>query len=135
MYSNILIPVVFDEGQDTKASYLAAKTLANDNANFTVIHVRDNIPSFVAAEIPNEVLEASRREIEKSLADSAKALPGATAKLIYGHAGRTILDFADAANIDCIVIASHRPGIENYFLGSTASRVVRHANCAVHVIR
>ena len=135
MYNNILIPVVFDEGQDTQASYLAAKKLANDNANFTVIHVRDNIPSFVAAEIPNEVLEASRREIEKLLADSAKALPGATAKLIYGHAGRTILDFADAANIDCIVIASHRPGIENYFLGSTASRVVRHANCAVPVIR
>jgi universal stress protein F len=33
------------------------------------------------------------------------------------------------------VIASHRPGIQDYFLGSTASRVVRHANCTVHVMR
>lgn len=70
MYNNILIPVVFDEGQDTQASYLAAKPLANDNANFTVIHVRDNIPSFVAAEIPNEVLEASRREVAGRLCQS-----------------------------------------------------------------
>jgi len=37
--------------------------------------------------------------------------------------------------VDLIVIASHRPGLKDYFLGSTAGRVVRHSPCAVHVIR
>ena len=36
---------------------------------------------------------------------------------------------------DCVVIASHRPGLQDYLLGSTAARVVRHAACSVHVLR
>ena len=56
-------------------------------------------------------------------------------RIISGHAGRTIVDHAVENHVDCIVIASHRPGLEDYFLGSTAARVVRHAPCAVHVIR
>lgn len=135
MYKNILVPVVFDEGHDTQASYLAAIALANDGANFTVIHIRDDIPSYVAAEIPNEVLLANQREVERLLTQSANALPGATTKLLTGHAGRAIVDFADENHIDCIIVASHKPGIEDFFLGSTASRVVRHAKCSVHVIR
>jgi universal stress protein F len=135
MYNNILVPVVFDEGHDTQASFLAAIALANDGANFTVIHIRDEIPSYVAAEIPNGVLLTNQREVERLLVQSANALPGATTKLLSGHAGRAIVEFADENHIDCIIVASHKPGIEDFFLGSTASRVVRHAKCSVHVIR
>ena len=39
------------------------------------------------------------------------------------------------AKADCIVIGSHKPGLIDYLLGSTAARVVRHAPCAVHVLR
>jgi universal stress protein F len=66
MYKRILVPVVFDEGYDTQASYLAAMALANDGADFTVIHVREGIPSFVTTQIPNEVLAENQREVEKS---------------------------------------------------------------------
>ena len=38
-------------------------------------------------------------------------------------------------NADLIVINSHKPGVEDYFLGSTASRVVRRAPCSVLVLR
>ena len=135
MYNNILVPVLFDEGHDAQASYLVAHALADEGAKFTVVHVREEIPSYVKSLIPSEVLEKTHHEIEKSLVQSAKALPGATTKLISGHAGNTIVDYATANGIDCIVLASHKPGIENFFLGSTASRVVRHAKCSVHVIR
>ena len=135
MYKNILVPVLFDEGHDTQASYLAARALADEGAKFTVVHVQEAIPSYVTAEIPSEVLARTRHDIEEKLAQSAKALPGAVPVLITGHAGRTIVDYASANDIDCIVMASHRPGIEDFFLGSTASRVVRHAKCSVHVIR
>lgn len=135
MYTNILVPVLFDEHRDTQASYLTARALASEGAKFTVVHVLETIPSYVTAEIPNELLATTREKVEKLLFQSAKALPGAVPKLISGHAGRAIVDYASENGIDCIVMASHRPGFGDFFLGSTASNVVRHAKCSVHVIR
>ena len=135
MYSNILVPVVFDEGHDTQASFLAARTLASDDAKFTVLHVMEAIPAYVSSQIPADILARSRAEIERKLKQAAAAFPGASAVLETGHAGRFIVDYAGKHGIDCIVLASHRPGFENLVLGSTADRVVRHAKCSVHVIR
>lgn len=135
MYRNILIPVLFGEGHDTQASFLAARALADEGAKFTVIHVMEAIPGYAASEIPSDVLARTRNEIEKELKQSAAALPGASAELVSGHAGKAIVDHAREHGIDCIIVASHKPGLENFFLGSTADRVVRHAKCSVHVIR
>ena len=135
MYKNILVPVVFGEGHDHEASFMAARRLADDGANFTVFHAREPIPAFVASEIPEDVLAATQKELKESLQSLAAALPGAKPVLAIGHAGRAILDYADANNIDCIVLASHTPGLQNLLLGSTANRVVHHAKCSVHVIR
>ena len=136
MYKNILIPVILDgEKNAEQASYSAARALADDGAKFTVMHVLEEIPGFVSVEIPSNVLTKATEAAKNSLVQSAKALPGATTHLTRGHAGTTIVNYASEHNIDCIVIASHTPGIEDFFLGSTASRVVRHAQCSVHVIR
>ena len=135
MYKNILVPVVFDADHDTQASYRVAQALAGDGAKFTVMHVLETIPSFAAAEIPSGVMTNMRHDIEKPLLAAAKGLPDGEPLLITGHPGRSIVDYANNNAIDCIVMASHRPGFGDYFLGSTASRVVRHAKCAVHVIR
>ncbi|MFT4706454.1 MAG: nucleotide-binding universal stress UspA family protein [Yoonia sp.] len=135
MYNNILVPVVFDEQHDTQASYLAALTLAAEGAKFTIVHVLETIPTYAAAEIPPEVLARGRKEVADSLAQTATALPNAELALISGNAGRAIVDYANEHGIDCIVLASHRPGFGDFFLGSTASKVVRHAKCSVHVIR
>ncbi len=135
MYKHILIPVLFDERHDTQASYLAARALADEGAKFSVLNVMEAIPAYAASQIPADVLAKSRDQIEKHLKQSAQVLPGASTALISGHAGRAIVDYASENGVDCIVIASHVPGFENIFLGSTADRVVRHAKCAVHVIR
>ena len=135
MYKNILVPVLFDEGHDTQASYLAALRLADEGTKFTVLHVMETIPAYASAQIPDELLANSRSEIERNLKQSAAALPGASAKLVSGHAGRVIVDYANKNGIDCIIVASHKPGLADVFLGSTADRVVRHAKCSVHVIR
>ena len=42
---------------------------------------------------------------------------------------------AEDDKVDLIIIASHKPGLQDYFLGSTAARVVRHASCSVLVVR
>ncbi len=82
-----------------------------------------------------DALERSHDQADKALKQSAAALPGARTHLVHGHPGRFIVDYAKEHGIDCIITASHRPGIEDYFLGSTAARVVRHAQCAMHAIR
>ena len=135
MYKNILIPVVLDQDHDTQASFEAARQLADSDAVFTLLHVQEPIPAYVASQIPSEVLANTRNEILESLHQNASEIPGAKARLISGNAGRAIVDFANENDVDCIVIASHKPGFEDLFLGSTANRVVHHARCSVHVIR
>ncbi len=135
MYKNILVPIILDGEHDTDASFNAARALASPEAAFTVLHVLEAIPNYAKTEIPGSVVANRQQEFAHSLTEAAKGLPGAKAQLISGHSGRSILDYAEANDIDCIVIASHQPGLEDFFLGSTASRVVRHAKCAVHVIR
>jgi len=135
MYKNILVPIIFDEKHDSAASYRAARALADVDAAFTVLHVMESIPAYVVNDIPFELLANSRKEVALALAQSASALPGASTELVSGHAGRVIVDYADQHDVDCIVIASHVPGLANILLGSTADRVVRHAKCSVHVIR
>lgn len=135
MYQNILIPVLLDEEHDATASFDVARALAGENAKMTVLHILETIPAYVTAQIPDAMLANTHAEVEEKLNDVVKGLPGAEAKLISGHAGAAIVDYVKDHGIDCVVVASHRPGFQDFFLGSTASRVVRHASCSVHVIR
>ncbi|MEM6588103.1 MAG: universal stress protein [Pseudomonadota bacterium] len=135
MYKNILIPVVFDDDHDTAASIKAAQTMADTGAAFTMMHVMDAIPYFALYQVPSEFLEEARAQSTAELNRLAEALPGATTVLTSGHAGRQIVNQASDLGCDCIIVASHVPGLEDIFIGSTADWVVRHAKCAVHVIR
>lgn len=135
MYKNILVPVLLDENHDTDAAFRAAQALADAGAKLTVLHVLEAIPSYVASQVPDEVLTQSRHGHEEALGKVAASLPGAVTQMGTGHPGRFIVDYARDHSVDCIIVASHQPGLEDYFLGSTAARVVRHAQCAVHVIR
>lgn len=135
MYKNILVPVLIEEEHHNTASFEAARKLADSDAKFTILHVVEPLPGFALSEIPEELLDRTRNQIEKSVSRMAQDLPGSETRIVSGHAGRTIVDYANSHEIDCIIVASHRPGIGDFFLGSTAARVVRHARCSVHVIR
>jgi nucleotide-binding universal stress UspA family protein len=76
-----------------------------------------------------------QKTVAEELGKMVEGIDGAEVQVVDGHSGRTIVDYAAENDIDCIVIASHRPGMQNLLLGSTATQVVRHAKCAVHVLR
>lgn len=135
MYKHILVPVSFEEGRDSAGALDVAKVLADDGARITLLHVIERLPSYAISYVPQDYVKNARAAIEGELTRMAEDLPGADTLVIEGHAGRTILDWAEDNTPDCIVIASHRPGMQNLLLGSTATQVVRHAACAVHVIR
>ena len=135
MYRNILVPVLLDKEHDTAGAYEVAQAIAEEGAKFHVIHVMESIPSYARTQIPPDVFAHTREQTMQEMKASAGALPGAECHLVNGHAGAAILSYAKEHGCDCIVIASHRPGMQDFLLGSTAGRVVRHAQCAVHVIR
>ena len=135
MYKNILVPVSFDQDRDAQGAIGIAKSLAADGATITLIHVIEQIPGYAAAHLPPNFLADKHKSIDADLAALAKGAGDVKAAVVSGHAGRTLLDWADEHDVDCIVIASHRPGMQDLLLGSTAAKVVRHAKCAVHVLR
>ncbi|MFD1195518.1 universal stress protein [Seohaeicola saemankumensis] len=135
MYRNIMVPISFDEDRDAEGAIGVAKALASEGAKITLLHVMEQIPGYAISYMPPEYITESRKAIQTELEAMASGAPGAEAVLVEGHSGRTILDWADKHGVDCIVIASHRPGMQDLLLGSTATTVVRHAGCAVHVLR
>ena len=135
MYKNILVAVALDHSTEYGKAFEVARLLADEGAEITALHVVEEIPAFVANEIPAEILTNRRGEAEAALKAEIGGLANVKAVSVIGHAGRTIVDHAEQADVDCIIISSHRPGLQDYFLGSTAHRVVRHAKCAVHVLR
>ncbi|OSQ51429.1 universal stress protein [Marivita geojedonensis] len=135
MYSNILVPIALDNEDDRVAEAIAiAKVLASDGAKITLLHVVEAVPSYAISYISADILTATRKGIEAEMARLASEI-GADSVVIEGHSGRSILDYAEDHGSDLIVIASHRPGMQTLLLGSTATHVVRHAQCAVHVLR
>ena len=135
MYKNILVPVAFDDHHDGHRGVAASKVLASPGARITLLHVMDEVPGYALSYLPEDFRSESRAAVIEALESYAKDMEDGQPVVVEGNPGRKILEFAEDHGCDCIVISSHRPGLQDYFLGSTASRVVRHASCAVHVIR
>ncbi|MEE9427489.1 MAG: universal stress protein [Paracoccaceae bacterium] len=135
MYKHILVPIALDHRPNTTIALKTARFLKAEGGKITAVHAIEPIPNYAAHAVPDELREVGRKEAQAALVAELGGVKDVSAELINGSAGRAITDFAQANGVDCIVVASHQPGIQDYFLGSTAARVVRHAKCAVHVVR
>ncbi len=135
MYQHILIAVALGAEKDPEQSLQVAKLLATKTTRVTVLHVKEEIPGYAIAYIPKDYEIGLREAIRTQLNELAEGFENGHGVLIDGHSGRTILEWADENAVDCIILNSHQPSFEDYILGSTATRVVRHAKCSVHVIR
>ena len=135
MYSNILVPVAPDHGAVISRSMEAARALLTAGGKITVLTVIEAIPSYVAQYLPQDQQDRNRAEMEASLTAEFAGQADVAVMVKVGHAAQSILDATEDGQHDCVIIASHRPGLQDYFLGSTAARVVRHAQCGVHVLR
>ena len=136
MYSNILVPVAYDHQHRGEAALAIARGLSEPDAKVTLLHVVEDLPTYITAQLPAGLADRNREEASTELRQiAANTGMKADIAVVFGHSGSSIVEFAELHECDCIVVASHRPGIADYFLGSTAARVVRHAHCAVHVMR
>ena len=135
MYASILVPLAPDHGAVRDSAMAIARALLRPGGRITVLTVLETIPAYVAQYLPADQAERNRAEMAATLAAEFEGQADVTTAVAYGHPAQTILDVAAEGGHDCIVIASHKPGMQDYFLGSTAARGVRHARCGVHVLR
>lgn len=135
MYTNILIPVLLGDSRDTQTAFKAAQALADSGAQITLLHVIESVPVYVSEYFPPDFISTARDTVQTALDEMVATLPGCRAAIAEGKAGPRICRWAEENGSDCIVVASHKPALSDFFLGSVAHHVVGHAACAVHVVR
>ena len=135
MYKNVLVAVSLDADRDANTAMDAAQCLSGSDGQITLLHVVEHLPQYSESLLPEGHFEVAKKTITEKLQPMIESVENDSLEIVEGHSGRTVVDFAGSHDVDCIVIASHRPGLQDYLLGSTAARVVRHATCAVHVVR
>ena len=136
MFKTILVPIDMAHLVEGKTIIDVAMEHASEEAKIILLNVVEEIPNLVAIELPANYIDKSL----ESAHDELKAIATAAGRKMdvevrSGSSYRTILDVAEEKQVDLIIIASHRPGFQDYFLGSTAAKVVRHAKCSVLVVR
>ncbi len=120
-----------------------AKQLADlDGAQLDVITV---VPDFGASLVgayfeEHHVKTAKDSAVEllsKFVADTLGAEADEKARHIVavGSVYEEVLKTAALSGADLIVLGAHRPDLKDYLLGPNASRVVRHSECSVYVVR
>jgi len=136
LYKSILIPI--DLANVAKVNSLVDHASVHNSSNSKIIllNVVEEIPSWAAVELPRGTLDKSvQSSLEKLQALAASASIDVEVEVRVGHPYQTILEVAEEKSADLIIVASHQPEVKNYFLGSTAAKVVRHATCSVLVVR
>ena len=137
MFKSILVPIDLADAERGKSALAVAKEMAGEDTTIRLVSILEDIPSFVAAQIPEKVGTQIRDTADSELKAIAAAagLRGGDAEVHTGTAASGILAAADAMGADLIIVRSHKPGFQDYLIGSTAGRVVRHAKCPVLVLR
>ena len=134
MYKKVIVALGLEHGHGAKAMEIAQQLLS-EGGEIIALHVIEPAPGMVGYYLP----EGHEEEVKKAVLDQVRERIGenrnAEPKVLFGHPGRLIPDYAEEIGADCIVVGSHKAELGDYLLGATAARVVRHAPCPVHVLR
>jgi universal stress protein A len=138
---NILVPVDFSDNSSEALKY-AAGLAGQFGARVTLMHVVEPAPFM--NDLRNVPFTLSDKQLELKADTDLEALallhvePGVPTRKVVkrGKAYREIASAAKQLKADLIVISTHGyTGLKHTIMGSTAERVVRHAGCAVLVLR
>lgn len=135
MYENVLVPMALNHGISPQTLEIARAICASDG-KITALHVYE-VPegSIVGTYIGEDTVRRGYDRAHEILKEKVATFEGVEPQITRGQAYRAIIEYAVTHGFDCIVIGSHKPGLSDYLIGSTAAKVVRHAPCAVHVHR
>lgn len=141
--TKVLCPVDFSSGS-REALRFAADLVRDSGASLVLAHVSDPLPWSIRGDVPigpsviQSMLDSEQAELARwqGLAKELGAREVAV-RFLTGAPWDQIVSFArNDRSIDLIVMGTHgRTGLTHVLLGSVAEKVVRHAPCAVLVVR
>jgi nucleotide-binding universal stress UspA family protein len=140
MYRRILVGLDGSEGS-RRALDCALDLAELTGAALHALSVEEHLPAFAGT--VGEVQDAQRfanqyfRGIhEEAAALAARRGRALTHEIVPGHVAQTLMRVAREGGFDLIILghAGHS-ALAHLFLGSTADRVVEHAQCAVLIVR
>ena len=135
MYNKILVPLDPAHLEDVSDTLALANHLKSKDGKILLLTVVEEIPTYIAAQIPADLIVNSEKLAKDDLGKVASTSDDIDAMVKTGHAAATIKQVQQDENCDLIIISSHKPTTVDYVLGSTASKVVRRAQCPVFVTR
>lgn len=140
MFKSILVPIDLTDTNLAKPAIATAVSLSQaSNGTIRLLNVLHMTPVMLAEYMPADFDVQHRQSSEDALAIVANEIRLAPSRISsvvrQGSIYHEILEEAQAINADLIVMASHRPAMRSYFLGSNAGHVVRYATCSVLVVR
>lgn len=136
MYKTILIPIDLGHIEAVPKMIDVARKLGDANARIALCNVLWDIPEYVLVELPKEIGDKAEEEAETGLMGIAKNHGlDPDIHVVHGQPAGAIMGLAEKLGAELIVVASHKPGLQDFFIGSTAARIVSHAKCCVHVLR
>jgi nucleotide-binding universal stress UspA family protein len=83
-----------------------------------------------------QVIQRSAEQMESSYVQRMGDYRNVQIRVLSGHPASEILNFIEQEHLDLVVMGTHGfTGLAHFFLGSTAEKVVRRANCSVLTVR
>ena len=141
MYRKILLPLDLNqESSWQKALPVALGLCGSFGAKLHVMTVvPDSGSAYVAGFFPADFKQKALDQAHAALAKfvDGNVPDGVEVQQIVanGTVYEEVLSTAGEIGVDLIVMASHRPELQDYLLGPNAARVVRHADMSVMVVR
>ncbi len=129
---NLAIPAAFRLAQDHGARVLLVHVLE------PVLTPNPLYAHYQKLPTPEERAAAEERvrgDLEALVPAGQAALPHETI-VLHGVPAEEVCRLAREERVSLIVLSSHgRTGLQHFFLGSVAERILRHAPCSVLVVR
>ncbi len=140
MFQSILVPIDLADTDLAKPAIETAASLSTSSGGMVrLVNVMPMTPVMLAEYVPPDFDAQQRQSAEEALAIVARE-SGIESRRIsiavrQGGIYHEVLEEAADIGADLIVMTSHRPSMQSYFLGSNAGHVVRYARCSVLVVR
>ncbi len=140
-YKNIAIPINLEHDSSWRIALPDAIEYAR--AHNATLHLLTVVPHVdipaIAIHLPDDMDRHVRQEGLAAIGEFiAQHIPDdivAKAHVGQGKVHKEVLRLATSIKADLVVMASHRPDLEDYLISANAAYVMRHAACSVLIVR
>ncbi len=140
MFKRILLPIDLAEPKVAQPAIDEAIEIGKAaDSELRLITVQSLIPVSFLDYVPEDFDTEIRAGIEQEIAALADKMDypadRVSSVVLFGPVYQKVLAEAEQWGAELIILASHRPSMARFLIGSNASAIVRHAKSSVLVVR